>query len=89
MIPKDYTSAIFDRDNTDIVDKLTCTMTCGVQKLFRMENSVKKLLAEMEEVGGLNDERLSQVLGPAVRLLLKKSPLEGYIDATVCTYLTA
>ena len=85
MIPKDYAFANLD-SNTEIVDSVTCTMTCGAQKLFRMENSVKQVMMEMEEVGGLNDERLSHVLGPAVRLLIKKSPLEGYINATVYTY---
>jgi hypothetical protein len=64
-------------------------MTSGVQKLYRMESSVKKMMAEMEEVGGLSDERLSQVLGPAVRLMIKKTPLEGYIDVTVWPFTAA
>jgi len=86
VISKDYP---FIDLGSDIVDRLTFTMMYGPQKLFRMENSVKKVMAEMEQVGELSDERLSQVLGPAVRLLIKESPLEGYIDATVCPRVAA
>ena len=64
LIPKDYVFANLNMD-TDVVDCSTCTITCGPQEFFRMEDSVKKMMTEMEQVGGLNDERLSQVLGPA------------------------
>jgi hypothetical protein len=70
---------------SNILNYLSCTMTYGVQKIFHMESSVRKVMAEMEEIGGVSDERFSQVLGPAVRLLLKQSPLEGLIDALVCS----
>lgn len=55
----------------------------GAQRLLRTEASVKTVITEMDDAGKLSKESFQQILGPAIRLMMKNSPLEGYVDATV------
>ena len=51
----------------------------GPRTLLQLENAFKQLIQD----AWLDNEALSRALGPAVRVWLKQSPLEGFVDAIV------